>query len=828
MMQGEKDGQWAPVLWHVERLLVIEPRNASLLYLRGRAHYELGHWAAAVPDLVAAVGAVAAGPEVWYQRGWARAYLNRTDEALEDFARALPGRTNIPDILLAQYFVHCRRGEWKLAEAARAAASRNLVPSQPTTPNIYIALGGTGLNDWERSVTAFTHALEAGSNEWWVWSGRALAHWGLGHWKEAAADYAEALERKPDDPNLWNLRAVLYHRFGQYDQAIADGTRALELKKDDPVLWLNRATNYSHKRQWEKAIADYSKALDLQPNLLGALSARAEAHAQREHWQQAADDYAAVVKQGPAQPEFWHRLALLRLQLGDVAGYRATCADLVRRFPDALTVDYSKMIPALAHKVAELANTVAWTCALAPNALSDVGVAVRISQKAVNATEYTIGWPGMKVSKQAVLYLNTLGATFYRTGQFEFAVLLLDRAVAAQFEGGTPVDWLFLAMAHHRLGHADKAKSWLDRADQWLKQSTRDKPKDDSLGTSIDWETWLELQLLFREATHLEEDDKKVLADLDKSIEDKPGDAESWLARARFHNYRRTWETAEADYSKAIEAQPDKAAVRVERGRYYTDRQQWDKAAADFLKVTEQQPKDLRARLACAEALAESSQWAAAATQYEKARGLDGAAAMIDYYHALAHIGAGQMAEYRDLCKRMLEPQQPAVPPALIVQTCRVAPDAVADYAPVLKLAERLVAAEPTNYSVLRLHGQLLYRAGKYEAAVQQLDQALKNRRGQFDLTYATDALYLAMCHQQLGHGKEAKQWLQRAVQIIEPKPGPEHWELFESVVQRVVLNFQQQQGIEPKIESLVKPPEPWYNRLVLRLVRAEAEALVK
>jgi eukaryotic-like serine/threonine-protein kinase len=832
MMQGEKDGQWAPVLWHVERLLAIEPRNAALIYLRGRAHYELGHWAAAVPDLTAAVGAGAAGPEVWYQRGWARAYLNRNEEALEDFARVLPPQSNIPDILLAQYFVHCRRGEWKLAEAVRAAAFRNLTPSQPTTPNIYISLGGTGLNNWERSVTAFTRALEAGSNEWWVWSGRALAHWGLGHWKEAAADYAEALERKSDDPNLWNIRGVLYYRFGQYDQAIADGTRALELKKGDPVLWLNRATNYSHVRQWEKAIADYSKALELQPNLLGALGSRAEAHAQLEHWQLAADDYAAVVKQGLAQPgavqpEYWHRLALLQLHLGDSSGFRTTCANLVRGFPDASTVDYTKMPAAVAHKVAERANTVAWACVLAPNALPDGGVAVRISQKTVSATEYTIGWPGMKVSKQAVLYLNTLGAAFYRTGQFEFADLLLDRAVAAQLEGGTPVDWLFLAMVHHRLGHADKTKLWLDRADEWLKHSTRDKPKDDSLGTSIDWETWLELKLLFREATHLEEDDKKVLADLDKNIGDKPGDAESWLARARFHKYRRGWEPAEADYAKALEAQPDVPAVRIERGRYFADRQQWDKAAADFLKVTEQQPKDLRVRLACAQALAESGQWAAAASQYEKARGLEGASD-IDYYHALTHIGAGQMAEYRDLCKRMLESQKPALPPALIVQTCRLAPDAVTNYAPVLKLGEKLVAAEPTNYPILRLHGQLLYRAGKYEAAAQQLDQSLKNRTGQFDLTYATDALYLAMCHQQLGHGKEAKQWLQRAVQIIDQKPGGLHWEVLESLVQRVVKDFQQKQGLEPKIESLVKPPEPWYNRLVLRLVREEAEAMVK
>ena len=38
-------------------------------------------------------------------------------------------------------------------------------------------------------------------------------------------------------------------------------------------------------------------------------------------------------------------------------------------------------------------------------------------------------------------------------------------------EGGDPFDWLFLAMAHHRLGHAEEARSWLDRSVRWIGQA---------------------------------------------------------------------------------------------------------------------------------------------------------------------------------------------------------------------------------------------------------------------------------------------------------------------------------------------------------------------
>ena len=60
-----------------------------------------------------------------------------------------------------------------------------------------------------------------------------------------------------------------------------------------------------------------------------------------------------------------------------------------------------------------------------------------------------------------------------------------------------------MAMAHQRLGHTAEARQWLDKAINWIDSSPRDKPKDDTLGTRIDWRTWLALQVLRREAEAL-------------------------------------------------------------------------------------------------------------------------------------------------------------------------------------------------------------------------------------------------------------------------------------------------------------------------------------
>jgi Tfp pilus assembly protein PilF len=59
-------------------------------------------------------------------------------------------------------------------------------------------------------------------------------------------------------------------------------------------------------------------------------------------------------------------------------------------------------------------------------------------------------------------FLTTFGAALYRAGRFEDAIRRLDEGI--QLKGGTnePRDWVFLAMAHHRLGHREQAHRYLE------------------------------------------------------------------------------------------------------------------------------------------------------------------------------------------------------------------------------------------------------------------------------------------------------------------------------------------------------------------------------
>jgi hypothetical protein len=59
--------------------------------------------------------------------------------------------------------------------------------------------------------------------------------------------------------------------------------------------------------------------------------------------------------------------------------------------------------------------------------------------------------------------VTTLGAALYRAGRPAHAIGRLEEAIRARGGEGSPRDWAFLALAHHRLGHRSEARRWLDR-----------------------------------------------------------------------------------------------------------------------------------------------------------------------------------------------------------------------------------------------------------------------------------------------------------------------------------------------------------------------------
>jgi hypothetical protein len=74
-------------------------------------------------------------------------------------------------------------------------------------------------------------------------------------------------------------------------------------------------------------------------------------------------------------------------------------------------------------------------------------------------------------------YWTTLGVAHYRAGEWKATIDALEKSTAVS-PGDDTVRWFFLAMAHCQQGQKVKARTWFDKAVEWM---DKNKSQDDEL-----------------------------------------------------------------------------------------------------------------------------------------------------------------------------------------------------------------------------------------------------------------------------------------------------------------------------------------------------------
>jgi serine/threonine protein kinase/WD40 repeat protein/tetratricopeptide (TPR) repeat protein len=107
---------------------------------------------------------------------------------------------------------------------------------------------------------------------------------------------------------------------------------------------------------------------------------------------------------------------------------------------------------------AELCNSLAWFYVTAPEKQRDPRKALPLAKKALAspARHWT--------------YWNTLGVVYYRLGQYEAAIVALERSQREGQGAAAAFDLLFLAMCYSRLNDSPQAKICYEQAIKWLQE----------------------------------------------------------------------------------------------------------------------------------------------------------------------------------------------------------------------------------------------------------------------------------------------------------------------------------------------------------------------
>jgi WD40 repeat protein/serine/threonine protein kinase/tetratricopeptide (TPR) repeat protein len=446
--------------------------------------------------------------DVWFKRAMAFARWNEDEKALADYDEVI--KLNPASSSAWNNRGNCQQQLGRLNKALEDySKAGELDPGSPIT---WCNRGKTYeiLRQWDKAIADYSRAIELNPGHTHALTNRARLYEQLNQWDKLIAQCTKILESKPEDHATWNLRGVAYSRLGQWIKALENQSKAADLKADVPLYWLNcgiakarlgrseqAKTDFdkaaelagSNAGAWsalgeaywglhmrDDAIGAYSKAIEYEPGAALRWATRGHAYAEMGRWKNAEEDYAKTVQLAPGMILAWYRLALLRLHQADTAGYRQTCAQMLERF--AATKNNSD------------ADMLAWTCILGPGSVPDPARPVHLVERIAASVpkNYTV--------------ISTLGAALFRAGRFEEAVKRLDEAVAASkstelVQMSVVYNWLFLAMAHYRLGHAEESRQWLEKAIREIDRATSGKPE---VAAGNTWNRRVTFLILRREA----------------------------------------------------------------------------------------------------------------------------------------------------------------------------------------------------------------------------------------------------------------------------------------------------------------------------------------
>jgi tetratricopeptide (TPR) repeat protein len=272
-----------------------------------------------------------------------------------------------------------------------------------------------------------------------------------------------------------------YGRLNRWDKADAEFAKAIELQPDSYAYWADHGTALREMKQWGKAIAVFSKSLELRSGFDWVWIGRGNTYAELGQWKEAMADFSKAVELSNGESDSRYLLALAHLRVADVVGYRKLCTEMLEQFDLAAKTDS--------------AHWALWTCALAADAVADWKVPQQLAEKALTA------------NPKSYRFLNDHGVVLYRAGQYQRALERLTEAemiyqLADHKQDAIAYNWLFLAMAHHRLRHVPEAQKWHQMAVQWIDQEMQ-KSKEAAAANPLPWNRRLTLQLLRRETEQL-------------------------------------------------------------------------------------------------------------------------------------------------------------------------------------------------------------------------------------------------------------------------------------------------------------------------------------
>jgi tetratricopeptide (TPR) repeat protein len=307
------------------------PQPDSRVYNRGVALQRLNRFEEALASYARAVEVEPDCIDALINRGNLLRDLGRCEEALDSYDRAVKAK---PDRAAAFYnrgalLYALNRPEEALASYARAIEVRpDYADALVNHGNVLRELGrlGEALESYDRAIATNPDNINALCN-------RSVTLKDLGRLEEALASCDRALALQPDLVNGLCNRAAVLDALQRFEEALASCDRAVALRPDYGMAFYYRGAVLHHLDRFEEALACYARGLELQPGYVEGLFNRGITLHELKKFGAALTSFDEALALQPDFIEARFRGALCRLLIGDFdEGWQGFGRRLVRSF----------------------------------------------------------------------------------------------------------------------------------------------------------------------------------------------------------------------------------------------------------------------------------------------------------------------------------------------------------------------------------------------------------------------------------------------------------------------------------------------------------------
>ncbi len=167
------------------------------------------------------------------------------------------------------------------------------------------------------AINAKISSLVSKANLAMAYNNRGAAYMGLNEHERALQDFHHALELNPGITLAHINRGYTYYRLKEYQQAIQNFDRALELNPKDTSVYFSRGNTYGRLKEYGRAVDDFNHVIELAPNFACAYNNRGNAYLGLGNIQLARADCSRSWKMNPEHVEHgwstqWIEMCLVR------------------------------------------------------------------------------------------------------------------------------------------------------------------------------------------------------------------------------------------------------------------------------------------------------------------------------------------------------------------------------------------------------------------------------------------------------------------------------------------------------------------------------------